>query len=161
MTGSTKTHAGPIAQASSGLLGALATWGGPLFTNRLFRALWLANLASDFGYWMNSVGASWTMTDLSVSPLLNTCIQASTTLPMFLLALPSGALAFLDGSLEAPLSRAGGAWRLRARYRRALGDAVAPSPSRLMVAVVLPRSRQRQLDLPCVAGGPIRGRRLR
>jgi len=59
----------------------------------LFRALWLANLASDFGYWMNSVGASWTMTELSISPLLNTLIQASSTLPMFLLALPSGAMA--------------------------------------------------------------------
>ena len=82
-----------MAFPSSGVAGALARNWGPLFTNRLFRALWLANLASDFGYWMNSVGASWTMTDLSISPLLNTCIQASTTLPMFLLALPSGALA--------------------------------------------------------------------
>jgi len=82
-----------MAASSSRTAGALATSWGPLFTNRLFRALWLANLASDFGYWMNSVGASWTMTDLSISPLLNTCIQASTTLPMFLLALPSGALA--------------------------------------------------------------------
>jgi MFS family permease len=72
---------------------ALARNWGPLFENRLFRALWLANLASDFGYWMNSVGASWTMTELSISPLLNTFIQASSTLPMFLLALPSGAMA--------------------------------------------------------------------
>ena len=83
----------PRSRASSALVAAFSKNWGPLFTNRLFRALWLANLASDFGYWMNSVGASWTMTDLSVSPLLNTCIQASTTLPMFLLALPSGALA--------------------------------------------------------------------
>ena len=78
---------------SSRAAGVLAANWGPLFTNRLFRALWLANLASDFGYWMNSVGASWTMTELSISPLMNTCIQAATTLPMFLLALPSGALA--------------------------------------------------------------------
>jgi len=82
-----------MASPRSATAGTLAESWGPLFTNRLFRALWLANLASDFGYWMNSVGASWTMTDLSISPLLNTCIQASTTLPMFLLALPSGALA--------------------------------------------------------------------
>jgi MFS family permease len=79
--------------AGGALSAALARNWGPLFTNRLFRALWLANLASDFGYWMNSVGASWTMTELSISPLLNTFIQAATTLPMFLLALPAGALA--------------------------------------------------------------------
>jgi MFS family permease len=93
MNGSNKIPAGQLAPPSSGIAAALAKNWGPLFTNRLFRALWLANLASDFGYWMNAVGASWTMTELSISPLLNTCIQASTTLPMFLLALPSGALA--------------------------------------------------------------------
>src|SRR5690349_9879086 len=92
MNGSTKTRAGSLAPPGS-IANALARNWGPLFYNRLFRALWLANLASDFGYWMNSVGASWTMTDLSISPLLNTCIQASSTLPMFLLALPSGAMA--------------------------------------------------------------------
>ena len=92
MNGLTKTRAGPL--APPGRFGrALARNWGPLFDNPLFRSLWLANLASDFGYWMNSVGASWTMTDLSVSPLLNTLIQASSTLPMFLLALPSGAMA--------------------------------------------------------------------
>lgn len=90
MNGSTKIRAGAL---PSRFGRALARNWGPLFDNRLFRALWLANLASDFGYWMNSVGASWTMTDLSMSPLLNTLIQASSTLPMFLLALPSGAMA--------------------------------------------------------------------
>lgn len=92
MNGSTDTRAGSLGLPSR-LGRALASNWGPLFENRLFRALWLANLASDFGYWMNSVGASWTMTELSISPLLNTCIQASSTLPMFLLALPSGAMA--------------------------------------------------------------------
>ena len=90
MNGSTKTRAGALPNRFGR---ALARNWGPLFDNRLFRALWLANLASDFGYWMNSVGASWTMTDLSISPLLNTLIQASSTLPMFLLALPAGAMA--------------------------------------------------------------------
>jgi MFS family permease len=96
MNGSTKIRVGWRDQAlalPSRFGRALARNWGPLFDNRLFRALWLANLASDFGYWMNSVGASWTMTELSVSPLLNTLIQASSTLPMFLLALPSGAMA--------------------------------------------------------------------
>jgi MFS family permease len=92
MNGSTKTPAGSLALPSR-VGRALARNWGPLFDNALFRSLWLANLASDFGYWMNSVGASWTMTELSISPLLNTLIQASSTLPMFLLALPSGAMA--------------------------------------------------------------------
>ncbi len=92
MNGSTKTHAGPLGLPSRFGRALARNW-GPLFDNRLFRLLWIANLASDFGYWMNSVGASWTMTGLSISPLLNTLIQAATTLPMFLLALPSGAMA--------------------------------------------------------------------
>src|SRR5207253_9692362 len=88
MNGSTKTPAGSLALPSRlgrALSNALTRNWGPLFGNALFRSLWLANLASDFGYWMNAVGAQWTMTELSISPLLNTCIQAANTLPMFLL----------------------------------------------------------------------------
>ncbi len=115
---------------------ALARNWGPLFDNRLFRALWLANLASDFGYWMNSVGASWTMTELSVSPLLNTLIQAASTLPMFLLALPSGAMA---DAMERPKLLY---WVQSARAVFALGMAllsVSPwlDPFTLLAAVFL------------------------
>jgi predicted MFS family arabinose efflux permease len=42
---------------------------------------------------MHSVGAQWLMTSLSPSPLMVALVQATTTLPMFLLALPAGALA--------------------------------------------------------------------
>lgn len=42
---------------------------------------------------MNDVGAGWLMTSLTTSPLLVALIQAATTLPMALLALPGGALA--------------------------------------------------------------------
>jgi Transmembrane secretion effector len=31
----------------------------------LFRAIWLASLASNIGTWMQNVGASWLMTSLS------------------------------------------------------------------------------------------------
>lgn len=59
----------------------------------IFRALWIATIISNIGTWMHDVGAGWLMTSLSPSPLLVALVQAATTLPMFLLALPAGALA--------------------------------------------------------------------
>ncbi len=59
----------------------------------LFRALWLASLASNIGTWMHEVGASWLMTSLSKSEQMNALVAAAGTFPMFLLALPAGALA--------------------------------------------------------------------
>src|SRR6185436_12699517 len=60
---------------------------------RVFRALWIASVASNVGTWMQEVGAAWLMTSLTPSPLLVTLIQVGSSLPMFLLAVPSGALA--------------------------------------------------------------------
>ena len=65
---------------------------GPL-SFPVFRALWIATIVSNIGTWMHDVGAGWLMTSLSPSPLLVALVQAATTLPMFLLALPAGALA--------------------------------------------------------------------
>ncbi|EZQ17302.1 MFS transporter [Halopseudomonas bauzanensis] len=65
---------------------------GPL-SLPVFRALWIATIISNIGTWMHDVGAGWLMTSLSPSPLLVALVQAATTLPMFLLALPAGALA--------------------------------------------------------------------
>lgn len=59
----------------------------------VFRALWIATIVSNVGTWMHDVGAGWLMTSLSPSPLLVALVQTATTLPMFLLALPAGALA--------------------------------------------------------------------
>ncbi|MFH5926955.1 MFS transporter [Roseomonas xinghualingensis] len=59
----------------------------------VFRALWIATVISNIGTWMHDVGAGWLMTSLSPSPLLVALVQAATTLPMFLLALPAGAMA--------------------------------------------------------------------
>lgn len=42
---------------------------------------------------MQNVGAAWLMTTLSPSPLIIAMVQAATSLPVFLLALPAGALA--------------------------------------------------------------------
>lgn len=69
-----------------------ATGEKPL-ANRLFRAIWFATVVSNIGTWMHDVGAGWLMTSLSADPLMVALVQAATTLPMFLLALPAGALA--------------------------------------------------------------------
>jgi MFS family permease len=65
------------------------------FAERSFLVLWLATLVSNIGTWMHEVGAGWLMTTLSPSPLLVAMVQAATALPMFLFALPAGALADL------------------------------------------------------------------
>jgi len=59
----------------------------------VFRALWIATVISNVGTWMHDVGAAWLMTSLSPSPLLVALVQGATTMPMFLLALPAGAMA--------------------------------------------------------------------
>lgn len=58
-----------------------------------FRALWIATLASNVGTWLQSVGAAWLMTSLTPSSTMVALVQAATSLPMFLLSLPAGALA--------------------------------------------------------------------
>lgn len=59
----------------------------------LFRALWVATLVSNVGTWMHDVGAGWLMTSLTSSPVMVAMVQAATTLPVFFLAIPAGALA--------------------------------------------------------------------
>src|SRR5436190_9071889 len=59
----------------------------------LFRALWLAAVASNVGTWMHNVGADWLMTSLAPSPLMVGLMQTAENAPLFLLALPAGALA--------------------------------------------------------------------
>ena len=59
----------------------------------LFRSLWFAAVISYTGTWMQNVGAGWLMTQLTTSPLKVALVQAATTLPVFLVILPAGALA--------------------------------------------------------------------
>jgi MFS family permease len=59
----------------------------------LFRSLWIAAVVSYTGTWMQNVGAGWMMTQLTMSPLMVSLVQAATMLPIFLVILPAGALA--------------------------------------------------------------------
>src|SRR4051794_18281427 len=67
---------------------ALAPLSGPVF-----RGLWFAWLAANMTMWMNDVAAAWLMTTLTPSPVMVALVQTASTLPVFLLGLPSGALA--------------------------------------------------------------------
>lgn len=59
----------------------------------VFRALWIAGLASDFGAWSHEVGEGWLMTSLSPSPLAVALLQSADSFAILLLAIPAGALA--------------------------------------------------------------------
>jgi len=78
----------PASLATNGARSAWAPLGEPLF-----RSLWIAAVISYTGTWMQNVGAGWMMTQLTMSPLMVGLVQAASTLPVFLVILPAGALA--------------------------------------------------------------------
>lgn len=59
----------------------------------VFRALWLAGIVSNVGTWMQNVGGAWFMAELTTSPTMVALMQTATSLPVFLVGLPAGALA--------------------------------------------------------------------
>ncbi len=63
------------------------------FRHTAFAVIWTATLVSNVGGWMYSAASGWLMTSLNPDPLIVALVQAASTLPIFLLALPAGALA--------------------------------------------------------------------
>lgn len=63
------------------------------FRHRIFAVLWGATVVSNIGTWMYAAAAGWQMTLLAPSPLMVSLVQTATTLPVFMFALPAGALA--------------------------------------------------------------------
>jgi MFS family permease len=61
--------------------------------NGIFRHLWIASVVGWLGTWLQNTGAGWLMTSLAPQPLIVAMVQAATIMPVFLLALPGGALA--------------------------------------------------------------------
>src|SRR3990170_3558355 len=59
----------------------------------VFRMLWGVWVVANICMWTNDVAAAWLMTSLSTSPVMVALVQSASTLPVFLLGLPSGALA--------------------------------------------------------------------
>src|SRR5436305_1608483 len=67
---------------------------GPL-REPLFRSLWIAAVISYTGSWMQNIATGWLMTSLTSSPMYVALVQVALSLPVFLIALPAGALADL------------------------------------------------------------------
>jgi MFS family permease len=59
----------------------------------IYRAFWVAALISSIGTWLQTTAVAWLMTTISHSALVVALVQTATSLPLFLLALPAGALA--------------------------------------------------------------------
>jgi MFS family permease len=57
----------------------------------IFRNLLAADVISDIGTFMQSVGAAWLMVSLNAGPMYVALTQTASSLPFFLLALPAGA----------------------------------------------------------------------
>ncbi len=63
------------------------------FRHATFTVLWTATVVSNIGTWMYNAASGWLMTSLNPDPLIVSMVQVATSLPMFLFALPAGALA--------------------------------------------------------------------
>jgi MFS family permease len=88
-------HAGETAasgEAAASVSPADSSAWAPL-AHRAFRWLWLGMLVSWIGTWGQTVGAQWLLVDAPNAAALVSLVQAVTTLPLMLLALPGGVLA--------------------------------------------------------------------
>jgi len=64
-----------------------------VLSNPALRIVLGVTLIAHFSVWMGEVAMTWTMASLGASPLAVALMQSATTLPLFLLGLPSGAVA--------------------------------------------------------------------
>ena len=58
-----------------------------------FSVVWTATVIANIGTWMYNATSGWLMTSLDPDPLIVSLVQVATTLPIFLFAVPAGALA--------------------------------------------------------------------
>jgi predicted MFS family arabinose efflux permease len=63
------------------------------FRHPAFTVIWIATVVSNVGTWMYNAASGWLMVGLDPNPLVVSLVQVATSLPMFLFALPAGALA--------------------------------------------------------------------
>ena len=84
--------AAPIERAKPAATAHAASSWSP-FRHRAFAVLWGATVVSNIGTWMQNAAAGWMMTGLDPDPLIVSLVQVATSLPMFLFAMPAGALA--------------------------------------------------------------------
>jgi len=87
----------PSAPADSDSAGSASRGDGPPSLWRplrtpLFRNLLIADVLSDIGTFMQTVGASWLMVSLGAGPMYVALTQTASALPFFVFALPAGAI---------------------------------------------------------------------
>lgn len=63
------------------------------FQHTAFTVVWVATVVANIGTWMYNAASGWLMTSLNPDPLTVSLVQVASSLPMFLFALPAGALA--------------------------------------------------------------------
>jgi len=63
------------------------------FRHPAFAVIWSATLVSNVGGWMYSAASGWLMTGLNRDPLIVALVQAASSLPICVFAIPAGALA--------------------------------------------------------------------
>lgn len=126
--------------------------------HQTFRRLWIASVIAWLGTWLQNTGAGWLMTILAPDPLIVAMVQAATIMPVFLLALPGGALAdivdrrvFLIGtqtwtilaaSVLAAMTLAGGmsaSWLLVLTFAIGIGSALTAPAWSAVVPELVPR----------------------
>ena len=71
---------------------SVAPVGSP-FRHRAFTVIWIATIVSNIGGWMYSMASGWLMTSLDSNAFIVSMVQVANSLPMFLFAIPAGALA--------------------------------------------------------------------
>ena len=65
-------------------------WGA--FRHTTFAVVWAATVLSNLGGWLSTAASGWLMTVLNPDPLVVSLVQVASYVPLFLLALPAGAL---------------------------------------------------------------------
>jgi MFS family permease len=69
----------------------VSPWGA--LRHRVFRWLWIATVVSNVGGWLYNAASGWLMTSLDPDPFIVSLVQVANSAPLFLFALPAGALA--------------------------------------------------------------------
>ena len=85
------TDGRPPARLKAPTRSAIAAAFAP-FRHRMFAVLWAVTLVSNVGGWMYSAACGWLMIELNSTPLMVSLVQVAGSLPMFLIAVPAGAL---------------------------------------------------------------------
>src|SRR5476651_2197409 len=58
----------------------------------VFRVLWIAQLGSNIGTWMQTVGAQWFLVESAAGAVVIALVQTASLAPSLLLSLPAGVL---------------------------------------------------------------------